>query len=284
MNEINNPWFALMKHPPVMDRVLGGEIVPLYACESGSRAWGFSSKDSDYDVRWVYRHNTDWYLSLSKRDTTIENKLEFNGLEVDAVGWDLGKFLALAKNGNAMPFEWYWSAPWYYSDPEFELAMKGNFEQYFSPLQMAYHYRGLASRHWHRYLEGRDIVTHKKYLYILRAVMMVDWYLKHTGIAPHDFEELLRCSDVPREEREEISRFLDRKRRGEELGHAQPNAILDNYIGIKIHEWKNGFGVPMHGAPGYEGVDNIFRSCLRHTGGKRPWPLYGNLSTIFEEE
>ena len=74
-----------MEHEPVASRVISGEITPLYACESGSRTWGFASENSDYDLRWVYRHNTDWYLSLATRRDVIESKCEYNGIEVDAV-------------------------------------------------------------------------------------------------------------------------------------------------------------------------------------------------------
>lgn len=36
----------------------------LYAVESGSRAWGFASTNSDYDIRFIYMHPLEWYLSL----------------------------------------------------------------------------------------------------------------------------------------------------------------------------------------------------------------------------
>ncbi len=47
-------------------------VAILYACESGSRAWGFPSADSDYDVRFIYLHPLEWYLSVVNKRDVIE--------------------------------------------------------------------------------------------------------------------------------------------------------------------------------------------------------------------
>ena len=76
----------------------------LYACESGSRAWGIPSPDSDYDVRFIYVHQLDWYLSLSNRKDTIT--IQSEEADLDMTGWDFRKTLQLMKKSNAAPLEW----------------------------------------------------------------------------------------------------------------------------------------------------------------------------------
>src|SRR5690349_14763485 len=75
----------------------------LYACESGSRAWGFPSPDSDFDVRFIYVHDRDWYLSLSEDRDTIEKNLPG---DLDIGGWDIRKTLRLISKSNVIPLEW----------------------------------------------------------------------------------------------------------------------------------------------------------------------------------
>ena len=77
----------------------------LFACESGSRAWGFPSSDSDYDVRFVYIRPTDWYLAIDverKRDV-IELPIDDS---LDISGWDLRKALQLYYKSNPPLLEW----------------------------------------------------------------------------------------------------------------------------------------------------------------------------------
>ena len=73
----------------------------LFACESGSRGWGFPSLDSDYDVRFIYANSEDWYLSIDEKRDVIE--LPVNS-DLDINGWDLRKALRLLKKGNATLF------------------------------------------------------------------------------------------------------------------------------------------------------------------------------------
>ena len=93
----------------------------LYACETGSRAWGFPSPDSDYDIRFIYMHERDWYLSLSERKDTIEFMLNE---ELDITGWDLKKSLILLKKSNAALIERFQSPVEYFSVQGFEEDFK----------------------------------------------------------------------------------------------------------------------------------------------------------------
>ena len=80
-------------------------ITVLYACESGSRAWGFPSPDSDYDVRFLYVHDRDWYLTfdVERRRDVIECPIED---DIDCSGWDLRKALHLFTRTNGALLEW----------------------------------------------------------------------------------------------------------------------------------------------------------------------------------
>ena len=69
----------------------------LLAVESGSRAWGFPSPDSDYDVRFLYARPRDWYLSIDARRDVIECPIED---VLDINGWDIRKALHLLLKAN----------------------------------------------------------------------------------------------------------------------------------------------------------------------------------------
>ena len=75
----------------------------LYAAESGSRAWGFASPDSDYDVRFVYVRKAFEYVRLDEPRDGIEH---VNDGLLDINGWDLKKAMGQFARGNATLFEW----------------------------------------------------------------------------------------------------------------------------------------------------------------------------------
>lgn len=75
----------------------------LHAVESGSRAWGFASPDSDYDVRFIYVRKKEDYLTLCEKSDVIEWQLDET---LDINGWDLKKALQLFHKSNATLFEW----------------------------------------------------------------------------------------------------------------------------------------------------------------------------------
>jgi hypothetical protein len=102
----------------------------LYACESGSRAWGFPSPDSDYDVRFVYAHPVEWYFSVEDLQDTLERPVSD---QLDAGGWELRKALRQLRKSNATLFEWLQSPVVYREAEGFGEAMRELMHAYFSP-------------------------------------------------------------------------------------------------------------------------------------------------------
>jgi uncharacterized protein len=113
----------------------------LYACESGSRAWGFPSADSDYDVRFIYLHPVQWYLSIEKRRDVIEIPIFDN---IDLSGWDLRKALQLFQKSNPPSFEWLGSPFVYMEQFSIIAKLRQLASVYYSSVASAYHYLHMA--------------------------------------------------------------------------------------------------------------------------------------------
>lgn len=145
----------------------------LYACESGSRAWNFASKDSDYDVRFVYVRPLSWYLGISdKRDVIEEPILD----EFDINGWDLQKFLKLAFKSNVVVFEWL-KSPIIYRKSELWDEINTLCFEYFSVKASLYHYLNMAERNYRLYLAPPHIKLKKIFLCFAPAA----FFLLHTN-------------------------------------------------------------------------------------------------------
>ena len=170
----------------------------LHAIESGSRAWGFASPDSDYDVRFVYVRRKEDYLKLNEPRDVIEWQLD----EVlDINGWDLKKALLQFARGNATLFEWSGSPIVYRTTPEWKKITEVS-KQYFSEKSAVYHYYGTANKTYHEYLTGGK-VRYKKYFYALRP-LMASMYIEEKHMAPPVlFDDLLKM-DIPAELRAAI--------------------------------------------------------------------------------
>ena len=132
----------------------------LYACESGSRAWGFPSADSVYDVRFIYLHTPDTYLSIDEPRDTID--LPVNEV-LDINGWDLKKALRLFRGSNAALYEWILSPVVYAQSGAFRTRIHTIMNDYFSPKDGMHHYIGVA-RNSFSALTGEEVKL-KKYFY-----------------------------------------------------------------------------------------------------------------------
>ncbi len=158
----------------------------LLAVESGSRAWGFASPDSDYDVRFIYARTLEDYLRLDEKKDVIEWQLD----EIlDINGWDLKKALLQFRRGNATLFEWSNSPIIYKKTPEWDRIYQ-TAKSYFSVKSSLYHYYATAQNTFSNYLTGEK-VKYKKYFYALRPLLACRYIEEYHSIPPVLFDELL---------------------------------------------------------------------------------------------
>jgi len=157
----------------------------LVSIESGSRAWGFPSPDSDYDIRVIYIKNPEWYLSIDNKNDNIDY---FHGKLLDINGWDIRKTLRLLRKSNATPFEWNQSPIVYRENPEFQKRLQELAELFFQPRHSFNHYMGIA-RNSFKSLEGETIKL-KKLFYVIRPLLAAKWIMKNKSIPPMDIDNL----------------------------------------------------------------------------------------------
>lgn len=161
------------------------QVKILHAVESGSRAWGFASPDSDYDVRIVYVRKKEYYLRLEEKPDFIN--WELNDV-YDINGWDLDKALRLFQKSNATLFEWANSPVVYRTTREWE-EIYGKMKGFFAKKAAMYHYYGTAKSNYLQYLGG-ERVNYKKYFYVIRPLLACRWIDEHAAPPPVFFDTL----------------------------------------------------------------------------------------------
>jgi len=163
------------------------DVVILQAIESGSRAWGFPSPDSDYDVRFIYAHPKDWYLQLIEEQDVIE--LPIND-ELDIAGWDLRKALNLANKGNAVVQEWMIS-PIVYQQSGSYAGLSELIENAFNPIATYHHYRSMAKKAYAD-IEQSEQKKLKRFFYFARATLSAQWIVEKQTMPSILFDDLVQ--------------------------------------------------------------------------------------------
>jgi predicted nucleotidyltransferase len=207
-------------------------VVILYACESGSRAWGFPSKDSDYDVRFFYVHPQDWYLSIdtAARPDVIEKPVSD---QLDISGWDLRKTLQLFYKSNPPLLEWLGSPIVYLEQFSTVQKLRELAQTFYSVKACIYHYLHMAEGNYREYLKG-DIVWVKKYFYVLRPILAINWLERGMGIVPIEFQKLIDGVLDDRQLTADINVLLEQKRQGAELDKGPQVPSISDYIDAEI--------------------------------------------------
>jgi uncharacterized protein len=228
----------------------------LYACETGSRAWGFASPDSDYDIRFIYVHPKDWYLSLSQRRDSIEVPIKE---DLDITGWDIRKSLQLLKKSNASLIERFQSPVEYFSSPGLKDEFRQLINSYYSPTAVFYHHYSLAKKFWED-LQDRSEVKLKNYFYLLRSLLSCYWITMETSVLPMHMDGLMNIAKP--HQCEQIRKLIGIKKAvGEKYMHQWDDDMATIVTELWRHVESNKTGLGVNGQD-YSLLDDFFLKTL----------------------
>ena len=232
----------------------------LYACESGSRAWGFESFNSDYDVRFIYVRPLDWYLSVADKRDVIETPMDRN---LDINGWDIRKALCLLRKSNSVLLEWLASPIKYREDHSAVESPSELGRKAFIPMLSCRHYLGMAKRSMAGY-QADEKVRMKSYLYAVRPVLCCRWIVMYQRPAPMPMGDLM--AEFLPDQRDGIRQYLDHmikiKKESDEEVRVERSPLLESYLLSQLEELEC---LLPGGEPqvGIEEFDRFFRSIVK---------------------
>jgi len=237
-------------------------VVILYACESGSRAWGFESGDSDYDVRFIYLRPTRWYLTIQNKPDVIERPIDD---ELDVSGWDVPKALRLLRKSNPPLLEWLQSPIVYTQKSTFVDRLRELMNEYYAPISCMYHYLHMAENNFREYLKGEEVWI-KKYFYVLRPVLACIWIERGYGVVPIEFGKLVDRVIVDGALRSEIESLLEAKCNGSELGRGPRNPVISDFLEWEL-ERLQAATQPLAKTRDPAALDRLFLDILKEVNG-----------------
>ena len=199
----------------------------LFAVETGSRVWRMESKDSDYDIRFVYMRDIGDYLRISPLPTVIQ-KMEDN---LDFVGFDIFKFTKLLLSSNPSLIEWLKSDIKYYTNGDTKEVFKEFITKKYNPISLHYHYKSMCKQNYLKYLKSGDCMSYKKYLYAMRGLINSLWVTQFKTLPPIDFNDAIKnINDVPVHILKKLNAIIKSKKKGEEKDKVARIPNFDNYI------------------------------------------------------
>lgn len=228
----------------------------LYACESGSRGWGFASPDSDYDVRFIFVRPLRDYLRITPVRDVIE---EVPGPVFDVNGWDLRKALQLLAKGNATLVEWLSSPVVYREDAAFIARLRAAAAAVHRPVRSFHHYAAMGRGNFREYLQGEQVRA-KKYLYVLRPLLAAKWVLERPEAPPMAFEALVDAMVPDAAVRCEIAELLVQKRRSGEQEWLPARPVLNAFIAALVEGMAQ--ASPRDEAAPLERLDEVLRETV----------------------
>jgi len=202
-------------------------IEVLFAVESGSRLWRIDSKDSDYDVRFVFKRPVADYLRLHNLRDVIERKFE---PDIDVVGFDIYKFFRLLLNSNPSIIEWLNSDIIYFDDGITKEFLRDFIEGNFNPIALFHHYRSMCKNNYLTYLKTCKALTYKKYLYAMRGLINAKYVVSKMAIPPIKFVETVHEITLPEDVRDKVLEIIEIKKEGCEGEYISKLYLFEKYI------------------------------------------------------
>lgn len=253
----------------ILDRIARAEqehdVKVVYAIESGSRAWGFASPNSDYDVRFIYVHPRDWYLSIDVEER--RDVIEYDIVEdIDINGWDARKALRLLRNSNPAIVEWLQSSIVYVDDHYFAEQTRALLPDVYSIARGIYHYRSMAKSSYREHLT-QATVSIKKYFYVLRPLLAIRWLQHYRHPAPIEFQKLRAMIADDKPLNAEISKLLQRKKRSLEKEKAPQIPALNDLIEAELERLESFSETPENNTKKLGSLDKLFINLLRRLDG-----------------
>ncbi|WP_017932135.1 nucleotidyltransferase domain-containing protein [Robiginitomaculum antarcticum] len=242
MNNLIHPDIDPAIHAEILKRLVcieqGHDVKIICAIESGSRAWGFPSPNSDYDTRFIYVHRKDWYLSLNPGRDVIELPID---ADYDINGWDLKKALGLLLKSNPVMLEWL-SSPIRYIWQSEDCAKLVTFAKTLAHRKAClHHYVRLGQSCFKDNISGRDKVKLKKYFYAIRPALAIHWLRDFPDKAPPmNIFDIMDKITVPSDMKSDLDHLLALKRAAKETGMGWPIASIDNYCAAQF-KWAQSF-------------------------------------------
>ncbi len=201
-------------------------VTVLFACESGSRGWGFASPDSDYDVRFIYVNRLSWYLTVMPGRDVIERPISG---DLDLAGWDLRKALRLLQKSNPTLLEWLRSPITYRAQADVLDTLRQLAVTHFLDVSGYHHYVSMAKKNFREHLRG-EVVRYKKYFYVLRPLLAARWIREGRGAPPMRFADLAEATVTDGQLIAEINALLEVKMRAGEASTSPRWAAIHDFI------------------------------------------------------
>lgn len=239
------------------------DVKILYACESGSRAWGFPSKDSDYDVRFIYAQRPEWYLSIHLEHKRDVIELPIND-DLDINGWNLRKALMLYRKSNPPLLEWLGSPIIYHESGNVANKLRELARQYHSPIACMYHYFHMAQGNYRTYLQG-DQVWIKKYFYVLRPLLAIRWLEERRGVVPTEFSKIVDTTLEHGTLKKAINELIVDKKAGKELDRGTRIPVISDFLDDEMERLEETDFGPVGEKCPIETLDNLFQETLSET-------------------
>ena len=209
----------------------------LFAVENGSRAWRMESKNSDYDIRFVFVRSLKDYIQINKPSEVIEAAFDrkgkphqIQGSFIDFSGFDIFKFTKMLSSSNPTVIEWLISDIIYYGKQD--IIFKKFAVENFNPVSLYHHYKSMCRNNYLKYLKSKEQVTYKRYLYAMRGLINAKLVAHNKSIPPIKFTDALKLSKtlIPEDIIRKLNEIIKLKLKGKENGIIQNIVKMDNYI------------------------------------------------------